>query len=160
MSELKPLKIIQKENAYKISQYVKHAELVELDEAPIPAWKKILKTLLFIGNPCYDNLTEQQKRLLHTIAPIWANIIQHRMDGKMIVTDDKGKRYDLNSMNARHCLVGEVNGFDETNCSNCYNYNIGFASLNSSSLRNSSILNIRNELGEFLDHYYVSHWNK
>lgn len=157
--ELKPLKLIKKENGYKIKQYVKTIDLVRLEE---PSKSKKLKHFFYkLTNPIYYQLSDKEKRILHTISPIWANILENNLGGSMIVTDDNGNRYDLDSMSSTHCLVGEVYGFPEYggygSCGECRHYNIHFAGLNNPHLRNSSFLSIRGDLKEFLNHYYVAH---
>lgn len=159
-TELKPLKFLQTESGIKVAKYVKQVQLVELDEPKVPMWKKIIRVLTWNTNPMYNGLTDLQKRLLHTIAPLWANILQHNMHGNMVVTDDAGNKYDLNAMKHTTCLVGEVNGFGDTRCRKCSRFNMGFASLNDPGMRNTGYLGMRADLSNFLDHYYDQHWNK
>lgn len=156
MQKLKQLRLIKKENKYSIGKYVKTLDLVELDDKQVSVFKKLSRKV-YDGNPIYNELTNRQKRVLHTIAPIWANIIAHKMEGKMIVTDDEGRRYNLDSMDSRSCLVGEVDGFGWSDCGTCGEYNMHFASLNSVDLRNSRYLSGINNLKGFLDHYYETH---
>jgi len=155
-TELKPLRLIKKDNKYSISKYVKTTDLVEIEPDKISTLKK-LQRKVWDGNPIYNTLSNRQKRVLHTVAPIWANILSHKMEGSMIVTADNGKRYSLDSMDSQACLVGEVNGFGWTECGTCHNYNMNFASLNSVDRRNSAFLGIADDLKGFLDHYYVKH---
>src|SRR3990172_9811831 len=150
---LKPLKIIKNENEYKIRQYIKTLELIQIEEPKLTKWQKF-KRFVYDRNPIYNQLTTKQKQLLHTIAPLWANIVENNLQGNIIVRDDLGRIYDLNSMNGRHCLVRYVYGFGDTTCSTCFRYNINFAGLNSRSSRNCDYLSIRNSLPAFLDHYY------
>lgn len=155
-TELKPLRLIKKENKYSIGKYVKTIDLVEIEPEKINVLKK-LQRKMWDDNPIYNQLSNRQKRVLHTVAPIWANILANKMEGSMIVTADDGKRYSLDSMDSQACLVGEVYGFGWTECMTCNGYNTGFASLNSVSTRNSSYCEIKDELKGFLDHYYEVH---
>jgi len=155
-TELKPLRLIKKENKYSIGKYVKTTELVEIEPEKVNVLKK-LQRKMWDDNLIYNTLTNRQKRVLHTIAPIWANILSHKMEGSLIVTDDSGKRYNLDSGDSHSCLVGEAYGFGWTTCGTCHDYNMSFASLNSVSMRNSVFLGMSRDLKGFLDHYYVKH---
>jgi len=155
-TELKPLRLIKKDNKYSIGKYVKTIDLVEIEPEKVNALKK-LQRKMWDDNPIYNQLSNRQKRVLHTVAPIWANILSHKMGGSMIVTDDSGKRYSLDSADSHSCLVGEVYGFGYTTCGVCHGYNMNFASLNSVDMRNSIFLGIINDLKGFLDHYYEKH---
>lgn len=158
--ELKPLKIIRKQNEYRIKEYVKHLNLVELDPEELTKIMKIKRKLFGKPkNPIYDNLTTIQKRVLHTIAPLWGNILQYNMEGTLIVHADNGNAYDLNSVSLYHCLVGEVWGFKYADCDVCMGYNVQFANLSSIWARNeSNHNNIQGKLSGFLDHYYNIHF--
>lgn len=169
MSEqkLKRLEIIKRDNEYKITKYIKTLELVEIEEPELPKltrWQKLrrvnIKKQVYNLNPIYNQLTIRQKQLLHTIAPLWANIIEHGMEGNMIITDDMGKRYDLTSMNSRHCLVGEAYGFGFTSCSTCAKFNYDFAGMNDARWRNAYYMPFIRRLPEFLNHYDDFHWRK
>lgn len=160
MSKLKPLELIKTENGYKITQYVRQLELIPIAEPKLTLLQKF-KRKYFDTNPIYNELTTLQKSVLHTIAPIWANILEHNLPGSMLVTDDAGNRYSLDSSDGRACLVGEVYGFGYgDNCYACFDYNIKFASLNKVDFRNSNYLGIKDNLKLFLNHYYQNHMDQ
>lgn len=162
MKESQKLSLIKKENEYRISSYIKTLSLVKLDaEPPLSMYDKIIKKLKltrFFDHNIYSYLSTRQKRVLHTIAPLWANILEHNLDGRIIIKDDKGNRYDLNSMHPNQCLVGEAYDFKfGGSCSICYSFNISFAGLNDRESRNCSFLGFDIKLKNFLDHYYENH---
>lgn len=142
----------------KISGFLKSLN-IEYHEDKVSFLDRV-KARLSPNRSIYRSLNNRQKVILHTIAPLWANILQYGLsiDGGLIVTNDEGRRYNLNSLDTRSCLVGEAYHFGDCyKCSTCYGYNISFASLGRTEIRNSPFVGYSKDLKNFLNHYSEKH---
>lgn len=139
----------------KISQYLKNLR-IEPDHV---GWLERYRVKHDKKRALYRALTDDQKITLHQIAPIWANMLQYGIstDGGRVVTTDDGRQFNLNSIDGRSCLVGEVHGFQyafySNNCKICQHYNNDFACLGDTESR----IKYEYSLKTFLDHYKLDH---
>lgn len=145
-------------SSYKSPKFERKLKLVELEpEKQLSILESLQKKMgkdMGQYSKVYKELTYQQKVTLHTIAPLWANLIQHDIYGSITVQSDEGETYKLASCSPTSCLVGEAYGFSHSNkCGICHNYNMNFASIGREWVRKRDI----HVIGGFLDHYYESH---